>query len=249
MIGGAVKVYWTEQTAADVPLDDAWLSAAECTRLDAMLIAKRRADWRLGRWTAKSAVARYLRLVAPQDFRRIELRPAPSGAPVVFLAGQPAPVTVSLSHRTGAAVCAVAEPGLALGCDLELIEPHSDAFIGDFFTAEEQALLARVAAAERNRLVALLWSAKESALKAIRVGLRADTRSVAVSPADSLMYGSGTRVWRPLHLRFTGGQFAEGWWQDDGNLLRTLVAAPPPAAPILLAIPSAPRPTAQTSRL
>ena len=239
-----MKVYWTEQAAADVPGDDAWLSAAECARLDAMPIAKRRADWRLGRWTAKSAVAHYLRLGAPQSFRRIELRPAPSGAPEVFLVNQPAPVAISLSHRAGTAACAVAGPGVALGCDLELIEPHSDAFIADFFTAEEQALLAGASVTKRNRLVALLWSAKESALKAVRVGLRADTRSVAVSPADSLMYRSGTQIWRPLHLQFTGGQFAEGWWQDDGNLLRTLVAAPPPAAPILLAITSTVRSTA-----
>jgi 4'-phosphopantetheinyl transferase len=249
VIGGAVKVYWTEQTAADVPLDDAWLSAAECARLNAMRIAKRRADWRLGRWTAKSAVARYLRLNAPQHFRRIELLPAPSGAPKVFLAGQPASVTVSLSHRAGTAICAVAEPGVALGCDLELIEPHSDAFIADFFTAEEQALLARTGAAERDRLVALFWSAKESALKAVGAGLRLDTRTVAVHPTDSLMYASGTRIWRPLHVRFRGGQFAEGWWQDDGNLLRTLVSAPPPAAPVLPAPTLVARFAEQTSRV
>lgn len=235
----AVKTYWLEQSVADVPADDAWLSDGECARLDAMLIAKRRADWRLGRWTAKSAIARYLRRSCdPRNLSHIELRPAPSGAPEVFFADQPAPVMISLSHRASTAACAVAEPGAALGCDLELIEPHSDAFVSDFFAAEEQALLSRALAAERNRLIALLWSAKESALKALRVGLRMDTRSVLVSPADSLMYKSSSHSWRPLHLRVVGGQCAEGWWQDDGSLVRTLVASPAPLAPVLLTVPS-----------
>jgi 4'-phosphopantetheinyl transferase len=235
LIGDAVKVYWLEQSVLDVPADDAWLSACECARLNAMVIAKRRADWRLGRWTAKYAVSLHLRLgCAPQDFRSIELRPAPSGAPDVFLDGHPAPVIVSLSHRAGIAACAIAESAVALGCDLEVIEPHSDAFVCDFFAAEEQALLARVSVAERNRLLALLWSAKESALKALRVGLRLDTRAVVVSPVDSLMYKPTPHSWRPLHVNVIGGQSAQGWWQDDGSLVRTLIASPPPRAPVLL---------------
>jgi 4'-phosphopantetheinyl transferase len=230
-----VKVYWLEQSEADVPTNDAWLSAAECTRLSGMRIAKRRADWRLGRWTAKCAVGSYLGLeLDPGNLRDIELRPAPSGAPDAFLADKSAALAISLSHREGMALCAVAQSGSTLGCDLELIEPHSDAFVADFFAADEQAFLAHACAAEHDRMVALFWSAKESALKALRAGLRLDTRSVVVSPTDSLMYGSAPDEWRPLHVRFAGGKIMEGWWQENGKLLRTLLAAPPPLLPISL---------------
>jgi 4'-phosphopantetheinyl transferase len=237
-----MDVYWLEQTEADVPAENDWLSESEAFRLDGMRFARRRADWRLGRWTAKRAVAAYLNLPAdPRFVAGIEIRPAPSGAPEVFLAERPAAVTISLSHRAGFAICAVAPLGTALGCDLEAIEQRSDAFVADYFTAEEQALLAWAPAPDRSRLLALLWSGKESVLKALRAGLRLDTRCVMVSPVDALRYGSEDgppyrlNAWHPLHARCNREIF-HGWWQRTGNLLRTLVAAPPPVPPILLRI-------------
>ncbi len=139
-----MDVYWLERSAADLPAHNDWLSASDRTRLEGMRFAKRRDDWRLGRWTAKLAVAAYLDL--PTDLRalaEIEVLPAPSGAPEVFLANQPAEVTISLSHRDGVAICAVADSGVDLGCDLEIVEPRSDAFVNDYFTPEEQALVAQ----------------------------------------------------------------------------------------------------------
>jgi 4'-phosphopantetheinyl transferase len=246
-----MDVYWLEQAESDVPMENHWLSVSEASCLDAMRIAKRRADWRLGRWAAKRAVAAYLDVPGhPQALANIEIRPAPSGAPEVFILDTPAPATISLSHRDGTALCAVAPSGAALGCDLELIEPRSDAFVADYFTGEEQALVARTSLEDRPRLLALLWSAKESALKAMGEGLRLDTRSVVVSvvdaqsggdngerlvedPAASFRQGGGNS-WRPLQVRYVQGQVFHGWCQQTGNLLRTLVAVPPPVPPIPL---------------
>jgi 4'-phosphopantetheinyl transferase len=226
-----INVHWLEQTEADLPAGNNWLSTSEVIRLDGMRFAKRRADWRLGRWTAKRALAAYLNMPShPQTFTDIELRPAQSGAPQVFVADEPAAVTISLSHRAGVAACAVAVSGVELGCDLEVIEPRSDAFIADYFTTEEQQLIERVPATERPRLLTLLWSGKESALKALRTGLRLDTRSVTVRPAPPLAQGD----WHPLQAVCEGGQTFHGWWQDTDNLLRTMVASPPPVPPILL---------------
>ena len=229
------QVYWLEQTLADVPAEDDWLDASESICLNGMRFAKRRADWRLGRWTAKCAVASFLRVPAdPQALTKIAIRPASSGAPEVFFANEPA-VTLSISHRSGAAMCAVAPWGVDLGCDLEVIEPRSEAFVEDFFTQGEQALVAQVCAKERSRLLALLWSAKESALKALREGLRLDTRSVVVS------LGEGTldlNDWSPLQVRCADGRSFDGWWQQTHTIVRTLVANPPPDSPILLSIPT-----------
>ncbi len=242
-----MDVFWLEQTQADLPSQNNWLSASEAVRLDGMRVAKRHADWRLGRWTAKHALAAYLHLPSySRDLADIEIRSAPSGAPEVFIANQPAGVAISLSHRAGVAACAVTLSGAELGCDLEIVEPRSDAFLADYFVTEEQALIEQTCAAERSRLLALLWSGKESALKALHVGLRLDTRSVTVRPVAPALHGGGRaqapalaapawpKSWQPLQVVYEGGQVFHGWWQNTGDLLRTMVASPRPAAPIFL---------------
>jgi len=230
-----MKVYWLEQSEADVPAENDWLSANEAVCLDGMRFAKRRADWRLGRWTAKRTLSVYLDVPAHlQTFKKIEIRPAPSGAPEAFFVNQPAAVTISISHRAGIAACAVAMSGVKMGCDLEMVEPRSDAFVADYFTLEEQALVARASAADRARLLALLWSGKESALKALHEGLRLDTRSVIVSPGNAAFDLHG---WSPMEVRHTDRRIFHGWWQHADGIVRTLVAAPPPNPPIRLRIP------------
>src|ERR1039458_300915 len=182
-----MRVYWLEQTEADVPpvhvpQGNDWLSAEETVHFNTLRFAKRSADWRLGRWTAKRAIAFFLNLPAhSQELANIEIWPAPSGAPEAFVENVPAPVAISISHRDGTALCAIASSrvdlGSDLGCDLEIIEPRSDAFVADYFAPEEQALIARTSPADRSLILALLWSAKESALKALREGLRLDSRA------------------------------------------------------------------------
>jgi 4'-phosphopantetheinyl transferase len=251
-----VNVYWLEQSQADAPSQNHWLSAPEALRLASMRIARRQNDWRLGRWTAKCAVSAYLELPrGHQDLAAIEIRAASSGAPEVFLGVEPLPVSISISHRDGIAVCAVAEAGVALGCDLELTEPHSDAFVADYFSPDEQAFVAREPAADRSRLVSLLWSAKESALKALHAGLRLDTRSVIVSLTDALSSATAESSqvfadrlisphppllcsWRPLHVHQVDRPVFAGWWQHSGDLLRTMVSEPSPFRPIPLALPN-----------
>jgi len=228
------NVYWFEQTEADVPTQNDWFSASETLQLNNLRFAKRRTDWRLGRWTAKCAVAIYLDIPRhSQGLSRIEIRPAASGMPAVFVANQPVYATISLSHSGGAAMCAVAPAGTAIGCDLELVEERSSSFLSDFFTKEEQELVARSSPTDRPMLVTLMWSAKESALKALGAGLRLDTRSVVVD----ILEGSNCLVWHPLRVHYAEGQQTFlGWWQYAGKFVQTLVALPPPSAPTLLRI-------------
>jgi len=229
-----MDVYWLEQSEKDVPDEIDWLSEDEARFMDGLRFAPRRTSWSLGRWTAKRAVAAYLNLPdSASALPRIEIRPAATGAPEVFLDGQHAAISISLSHRSGKALCAVAPGAVELGCDLELIEPHSSAFVGDYFTAEEQALVERQPEADRPWLVALLWSAKESALKALHAGLRLDTRSVVVYPLD---LSFDQQDWKPFLARHAGEKVFHGWWQIAGSTVRTIAAAPPPALPIPLQI-------------
>jgi len=248
-----MDAYWFEQKQVDMPSSEDWLSNNEARVLRGLRFQKRREDWLLGRWTAKNALAISLDLSAePQTLKQIEVRATISGAPEAFLRNQPAAATISLSHREGIGACAVVPSRVALGCDLEKIEPRSDAFASDYFTAEEQGLIAYTDSASRDRLLALLWSAKESALKALGEGLRRDTRSVTVSlPSLQLIRTaphqrpgqeqfasdlplSEAANWNALQVHTADGQSFCGWWMESGGFVRTLIADPPPKPPVLL---------------
>jgi 4'-phosphopantetheinyl transferase len=218
-----VDIFWMEQTERDVPSGDWWLSESERALVDWLHIPKRRADWRLGRWTAKQAVSMYFNLARKEQvLAGIELRPAPSGSPEAFIHGRAAPIHLSLSHSHGLGLCAIGRLGVDVGCDLETVEPRSPAFLIDYFTAEEQELVARTPVAGRDRMLTLLWSAKESTLKALRCGLRADTRSVNVAPADFLH--TRGEEWSPVSTMHMGRRNFGGWWRIACDLVRTIVA-------------------------
>ena len=246
-----MQVNWLEQTLSEVRGAPDWLSCQESERLAAMRVPKRRHDWQLGRWTAKHAVAAYLGIAPlPPNLASIEIRPALSGAPDVYFEDRYAPVSISLSHRDGRAMCAVAPVGISLGCDLEIVEPRCDAFVTDYFTSEEQALIAETVNEARFRLLALLWSAKESVLKALRTGLRLDARTVEIAFDDG--WGSGMSAedgpplskptsWHGFSARCASAHEFRGWWQSEDSILRTLVSAPHCVQPLRLDVTQSPR--------
>lgn len=230
------RVYWSEQCLQDVPSHTRWLSAQEAMRADALRVAKRRSEWLLGRWTAKRAVALCLALeVTPPILSTIEITSGADGAPAMRINGSPASVGISISHRAGMSLCAVAPSGNALGCDLEAIEAHSLNFLADYFTTEEQGFVWQSNAVRRAEIVALLWSAKESVLKLIHTGLRLDTRTVSVTLPEAGCEHSGGGEWSVFHALFETGALFRGWWQSTGTTVRTVAAFPPvSSAPIQL---------------
>lgn len=224
----ARDAYWMEQTESNVPAGNVWLSGGELSRLATLRFEKRRADWRLGRWTAKCAVASFLEIpVNLHALADIELRAASSVAPEVFLFNQKAEVNISLSHRAGRALAVVSMSRLSLGCDLELVESRDHSFVTDFFTAGEQKQVDAAPVDKQSLLTTLLWSAKESALKALHVGLRRNTNSLEVEPIDNTLW-LGSRqsddvVWSPLSLHSDIGEHFSGWWRSADSMMRTVV--------------------------
>src|SRR5215472_1223767 len=214
-------------TEADIPRENDWLSAAELATLAAVRVPARRRDWRLGRWVAKRALVAVL-----GESIEIELRTASDGAPEALVNGVPALVNVSISHREGVGACLVAGPGTAAGCDLELVEPRHEALARHFFTPAERALVDGSGIAGRDLAVALVWSAKESALKALRQGLRIDAREIEVTVDPDSRAGS---IWRPLAVRNAGRTFS-GWWTLHARHLLTVVTEPRAAPPALLGL-------------
>jgi 4'-phosphopantetheinyl transferase len=216
---------WLIRSVADVPADDGWLGPGEAEVLAGLVIEKRRADWRLGRFAAKTALAAWLGVPSS----RLEIAAAPDGAPEAHLDGRPAPASVSLSHRGERALAVVGEAGAALGCDLELVEPRSRAFVTDWLAPAEQALVAGSGAARRDLVANLLWTGKEAAAKVLREGLRLDVRGAVATP-DGL--DSTTTGWRPLTISWADGSGRiAGWWRSEPGWVMAVAGEPPPGAP------------------
>ena len=123
----------------------------------------------------------------------------------------------------------VGSAGGTLGCDLELIEPRSPAFLEDWLTPAERALVAGADAARRDLLANLLWTAKEAAAKARREGLRLDVRN-AVAGFDGL--DRATPGWQRLLVTWAGdGERADGWWRVEPGWVMAVAGEPAPGEP------------------
>jgi 4'-phosphopantetheinyl transferase len=223
---------WHSLGERSLPDSADWLAVGEAERAATMRFTKRRGEWLLARWTAKQTLAAELGLANdPASLARVEIRTIiggeAQGAPEVFVDGVHCEIGISLTDRAGWAVCAVGAVD-ELGCDLELVEPRSDRFVRDFLTPREQAAVGDPPIEASGDAVAnLIWSAKESALKVLRTGLRRDTRSVEVAfPAEP-----SVDAWQPLRVRTEEGRDLPGWWRKYGDFLLTVVtgrASPPP---------------------
>ena len=229
-VGPAPRQWWAGSEER-VPGGLDWLSARELARLDGVRFTKRRTEYLLRRWVGKRAAA--ARLGLPTDaasLAGLEVLNRMTGAPYVAVDGVEAACEISLSDRAGTAVAVVGSPhreGGALGIDLEVVEPRSAGFVADFLTPAEQAWVTGPAAEDgglgRDAAANLVWSAKESALKVLRLGLRADTRWVEVSVAEERRPDG----WAPFSATWRGDRVLPGWWRRDGVFLLTAATERP----------------------
>ena len=221
---------WLARNEYALPADPGWLSRYEAERAAGYRFPKRRAEYLLRRYTAKQAVAAATGLpVDLASLARVEIRNAPSGAPYAVVHGTPAGVALSLTDRAGRALCVVGTG--TVGCDLELVEPRSAGFVHDFLTRAERDRVAR--SADPDAAANLFWSAKESALKVLRTGLRRDTRSVEITIHSGQMNG-----WAPLDVVGVEGESFAGWWRRYGRFLLTVVGSVVDSPPVPLERPA-----------
>lgn len=222
LVADAARIVWGSAGMHHVPADDSWMDEHERRRIGGMRYPKRRLESRLSRWTAKTTVARALGLALdPGSIGRVTVHNAPDGAPEVLVDGAEVAIVIGMTDRADWAVCAVLHGRHRVGCDLELVEPRSNTFVEDYFTPPEVRLVLDAPAAEHDLLANLVWSAKESALKVLRTGLRRDTRTVEVR-----LQGDERRGWRGLQVRADGVDLP-GWWVRHGQFVLTCVAAVP----------------------
>ncbi|MGB8859533.1 MAG: 4'-phosphopantetheinyl transferase superfamily protein [Ilumatobacteraceae bacterium] len=224
----AAVVHWLQRRLHDLPDGDGWLSTRERTVQDRLVVPKRRADWRLGRWTAKALVAAVLDV----EVVRVSIIAAPDGAPEALVDELPAPISLSISHRAGVGLAAVGEH-VVVGGDLEVIEPRSPAFVREWFGEHEQALIAEIRdPRRRDELTCLLWSVKEASAKVLREGLRLDPRGASVVLDDDRVPDEPSGHWQRSTVRWaTEGRVVSGWWRVDGSFVRAIAGDRPTDVP------------------
>jgi 4'-phosphopantetheinyl transferase len=214
------SLQWLTQDLSEIPESEDWLSEGERSRLAGMRFPKRRNDWKLGRWTAK----RTIRACRPCDVSRdsaLEIRSAVDGAPEPYLNGEPLNISISISHSRERSLCAVGPGDFRIGCDLEFLEPRENIFLQDYFTQEECAFVEQVGSQDKALVSMLVWSAKESALKILREGLRRDTRSISIRPDLSAREGN----WKPwTGYCLQSSSTFHGWWRMLDGYIYTMAS-------------------------
>jgi len=189
------------------------LSPREEAILAGLALLPRRRKWLLGRWAAKRLLGELAAegngLVAGlmgkpssnHDWRcQFSVLNDESGMPYVDRQGSRLSLSLSISHRGGWGLAAIAlPPGASIGADLETVEPRDPALVRQFFSESEASRVSKTGGHDADRTVARIWSAKESVLKAMGLGLRHDTRDIVVG--DEMDAPSGlAEAWRALDI-------------------------------------------------
>jgi phosphopantetheinyl transferase len=209
------------------------LSPREEEILAGLTFFPRRRKWLLGRVAAKRLVR--------QSPGMLDVPPASisvfnraSGEPFVVIEGQMEwGLPISISHRSELGLAATPiRSGVAIGADLETIEPRDLSLVRQFFTEREAALVAQ-AGPTADEVVARIWSAKEAVLKLLGLGLRLDTREIEVS-LDGGTSAECPAGWRPVDVRLgpsllsvlPPGSLRVVWRREAGVILTVAVASP-----------------------
>jgi 4'-phosphopantetheinyl transferase len=150
-------------------------------------------------------------------------------------------LSLSISHSGDHAFCALSLMECArVGADIELISEKTPEFVEQYFTPAECAAVAAAPEGRQVMAATLIWSAKESALKALHLGLRVDTRLVECPIA---LLGDDESGMAPLGYQWSRFQIrldptlwemagltcsdhplqVAGWWQIMSNYALTMV--------------------------
>jgi 4'-phosphopantetheinyl transferase len=202
--GGVVDVdIWSVRLDGPLP-DGAWaaLSDAERARAGRMRPPTWQRDFVLSHYATREILARY----TATDPAALEFHRGTHGKPKA--AGL---VEFNLSHTDGLALVAVSTAEVGVDVEISRQTPLADGLISRCLTAAEQAAVEHVAVSDDSTAAFLrYWTAKESYLKGIGIGLAEPLGNGEVrwdGHASARIARSGTTDWRwALHALEVGQQ-------------------------------------------
>jgi len=214
-------VFWSVLSFDSIPEDLDWLSLPEQNRYQQFRFPKRQNDWLLGRWVAKNLLSNLLIYSYTLPFHELSIHNEESGVPFVMWNDQRLEGSLSISHRGENAVAAFCfDPDISIGIDLEEIEAKSRGFVEDYFTESEAETVLALSIEEQALAASLLWSGREAIVKALQIGLRIDTRQIALKPLPL----SSHEDWQPLEILQcpSEGKNLKLFWRKSNHSLVTL---------------------------
>jgi len=153
---------------------------------------KRQLEWLAGRVAIKSLYSRVNNLNVSSAELIVERET--SGLPYLVERGERASGRISISHNAGWVAVCQSDSELRIGIDLEEIRSRDPAFLTDYFSQAEQEQIMNGGIHTLDFRTNLIWSAKESVLKAISTGLGTDPLKVEIDGLHSFEKKNGWSV-------------------------------------------------------
>ncbi len=215
------KIYWKLHRLQDTPDDQSWLSASELEQYQRFRFPKRQKEWLAGRFVGKSLLKALVFEAEPILLDQLTIQNEPGGTPFIRYDQNRLNGSLSLSHRelfSAAAWCDDEE--VSIGIDLEVIETKSTGFIEDYFSKEESKSVLSLPVEQRDLAASLLWSGKEAVLKALKMGLRIDTRKLIFELPEIQQKESWSRL--TILVSPGGAENIQLFWKCMDNMIISL---------------------------
>ena len=164
---------------------DKYFSLEEQAEYSRFKVIKRQFEWISSRIISKKMINQILK-GEKLNFPDIRIKKEETGQPYIYITSQGRlEGKFSLSHSNGYVFCGYSlSKELMFGLDLEKIEAHSLEFVQDYLTSREIELYQSLDGNDKDEYTTMVWSAKESVLKTLGLGLSIDTRKVEIIPTD-----------------------------------------------------------------
>jgi phosphopantetheinyl transferase len=131
-----------------------------------------------------------------------------SGLPYLVAKGERANGRISISHNAGWVAVCQTDSDLRIGIDLEEIKSRDPAFLLDYFSRSEREQIMNGGLHTLDFRTNLIWSAKESVLKAISTGLGTDPLKVEIDGLNSIEQKGG---WGVLSAGYQEDNIKTNW--------------------------------------